>query len=172
MQILTKQEGDSWIKKHLGDVLWKSNLKELYAIHIDYLLIPDSGEKISLARNVVNGLQLKTEACFVIDEHGVWPSSENPYLFYQYRKALNEKRTILEAPYHIFDNSDMKDIECLLDFALLFFWDSYIVEPNLKYVIKTSHDEYLAIYAEDKRIFDHFKEIIDKYELKVLGKNE
>jgi hypothetical protein len=94
-------------------------------------------------------LQVKSPGLFWITATGIWPSSENMALFDGYRRSFGENRPIHAAPAHVFDGSDLVQLECLLDLALYFYWDSLLFEGPEGVAVKTSHDEYISVRAKD-----------------------
>ena len=50
----------------------------------------------------------------------------------------------------MFDGSDLTQLECLLDLALYFYWDSVLIQGDKRVAVKTSHDEYVSIRTKDR----------------------
>ena len=99
-----------------------------------------------------------------INEFGVWPSSENMELFNGYRGYLGERRSLLEAPGHVFGAGDLVALQCLTALSLYFSWDAFLVEGSQQLVCVLSHDEIMDIYVND----DHRLKKIHK-ELEEFG---
>lgn len=171
MKIFDNNEGKEWLRINTnnGDINDKY-LKQEFNYNIAYLIPKDSGRKTFLAKAIVNNLSIKEEGCFGITGYGLWPSSENQAVFYGYRKSIGENRTLGEAPWHIFNNEDIKDLGCLIAISLYFFWDVVIVEGLFRTVIKMNHDEILTLYMKDEERFLSLKKNFDNCDLKILQK--
>lgn len=125
-----------------------------------YALLPDCGKKTYLARQILTLLRLEPEAILWVTGWGVWPSSENPELFYKYRRSLGESRSLAEVPAHLCSHADIKDIECLLDICLFFLWDCWLIEHSKELAVFLSHDEFIQVYASDESRLAEFSDLL------------
>lgn len=89
-----------------------------------YSIPPDSGRKTALSRLFAYLLLKTPNVCIYVSGWGVWESSENLDLFYGYRRSFGEKRTLLEAPMHVFEHSEERTFVSILSMALYFVWDA------------------------------------------------
>lgn len=108
-----------------------------------YALPKDSGFKVALARRLVNMLLERGPLLFWITGWGVWPSSEQPDVFYRYRLSLGESRHLNEAPVHLSEPGDEEVLISLLCIALCFVWGFEIVSLDQRVGVTVSHDEWL-----------------------------
>jgi hypothetical protein len=89
-------------------------------------------------------------------------------LFDGYRKSFGENRPLHAAPGHVFSESDLKQVECLLDLALYFYWDGVFFEVPAGITVKTSHDEYISIRAKDRDRLSQIERVLSDFELEQL----
>lgn len=68
----------------------------------------------------------------------------------------------------MFSESDLKQVECLLDLALYFYWDGVLFEVPAGIAVKTSHDEYISIRAKDRDRLSQIERALSDFELKQL----
>lgn len=54
------------------------------------------------AKVVASWFTMHSWALLWITEHGIWPSSENPHLYYRLRQSYGETRQLKLAPGHLF----------------------------------------------------------------------
>src|SRR6266849_7658506 len=128
MKLIAKSECGDWLKANIGSDFTAEKVEEEYPYGVAFLLPSDTGKKTALGRTLVGLLRVKSPGLFWITATGIWPSSENMALFDGYRRSFGEDRPIHVAPAHVFSGSDLTQLECLLDLALYFFWDSILFE--------------------------------------------
>jgi hypothetical protein len=146
MQIITAAECEEWVKATLGSDFGHT-LFELYYPHAATFQLPaDVHTRTVLARTLTYSIDTSQCGLFWITAWGIFPSAENTRLFDGYRRSLGEARDIRLAPGHVFDASDLDEIECLLDLALYFFWDA-VIFVGQGAAVQFSHDEWLSIHA-------------------------
>jgi hypothetical protein len=150
MRVISDVECRDWLKTNSGTDLTPEGVQEQFEHAVTYRLPCDTGKKTALGRALVGLLQINSPGVFWITATGIWPSSENMALFDGYRRSLGERRSIREAPAHVFDGSDLTQLECLLDLALYFYWDSVLIQGDKRVAVKTSHDEYVSIRTKDR----------------------
>ena len=134
-----------------------------------YQYIQTPGKIIGSAKFVADFFgQIAEEGALWITD---WSFSyENMNLFTKFRKGLNEKRTIQQAPFHIFDKSEQDDLESLMDLVMFNTWDTYLILPNRGFVFSPNDENFYvsckkeADYQEFKDFFKHwgFKDITDQ----------
>jgi|ERR1700722_2766302 hypothetical protein len=149
MRTISKPECREWLKANIGGDFTVEKVEGEYVYGVAYLVPSDTGKKTALGRALIAVLQVKSPGLFWITATGIWPSSENMALFDGYRRSFGENRPIHAAPAHVFDGSDLVQLECLLDLALYFYWDSLLFEGPEGVAVKTSHDEYISVRAKD-----------------------
>lgn len=170
MKVISKPECYDWLKANVGSDFTVENV-EAYPHGVTYLLPPDTGKKTALARALVGLLHVESPGLFWITATGVWPSSENMPLFEAYRRSLGEDRPIHAAPGHVFDGTHLTQLECLLDLALYFYWDSILTEGPQGIVIKTSHDEFISIHTKDRDRLSHIERALVDLSLERLDRS-
>jgi hypothetical protein len=122
-----------------------------------YQLPIDTGKKTGLARIVSRSIDTDQVGLFWITDWDIFPSSQNIALFEGYRKSLGESRLIHDAPGHIFEQSDVSHLECLLDLALYFYWDATLFSGSGSVVVRVSHDEWVSIRSKDSTDLKRFQ---------------
>jgi hypothetical protein len=71
----------------------------------------------------------------------------------------------------VFTGSDLTQLECLLDLALYFYWDSILFEEPLGVAVKTSHDEYLSVRTTDRDRLSQIKRTLVEFGLEELPRS-
>lgn len=159
MKIFSPCEAESWLfDRGLSEITMDSLLREFHN-RLSYSIPVDTGKKTILARSLIDFLRSEKEGLLWITEWKIWPSCENMNLFDAYRKSLGEVRPIWEAPIHIFHENDLREVECLLDLALYFFWGGFVVDGSKRVAINFSHDEWIDLYAKQEEDISRFKDI-------------
>jgi hypothetical protein len=112
-------------------------------------IVSDSRRLVSIAR-VVGGAAIDSgSGVFVINEYGIWPSSEDYNLFRRFRQSLGESRALHDAPAHFFDSKDNDDLVSLITMTLLFSWGAVLAcGDGVQYVVAISHDEFIDLWAQ------------------------
>jgi hypothetical protein len=88
------------------------------------------------------------DSCLLwITEYGVWPSSENLHLYYRLRESYGDHRLLHEAPAHLCLKHETDDLTTLLQLALLFGWDAYLLPDSDHLAVFCSHDEFVECYS-------------------------
>jgi hypothetical protein len=170
MKVISKSDCHDWLKTNAGSDLTVEKIGEAYPFSVAYLISPDTGKKTALGRVLTGLLHVASQGLFWITATGIWPSSENMALFDGYRKSFGESRPVAAAPGHMFIGSDSTQIECLLDLALYFSWDSVLFEGHGGAVFRTSHDEYVSIYTKDRDRLSQIDRALRDLELEPLSR--
>lgn len=171
MKIISKPECGDWLKANIGSDFTAEKVEEEYPYSVAYRLPSDTGKKTALGHTLVGLLRVKSPGLFSITATGIWPSSENMALFDGYRRSFGEDRPIHAAPAHVFSGSDLTQLECLLDLALYFYWDSILFEGPAGVAVKTSHDEYISIRAKDRDRLSQIKRTLVDLGLEELDRS-
>jgi hypothetical protein len=168
MKVISKPECVDWLKTNIGSHFTAEKVDEEYPYGVAYRLPPDTGKKTALGRTLVGLLQVRSPGLFWITATGIWPTSENMALFDGYRKSFGENRPLHAAPGHVFSGSDLREVECLLDLALYFYWDSALFEMPAGICVKTSHDEYISVRAKSRDRLSEIEHTLIDFELEQL----
>ena len=170
MRILSQQECKEWLRVCLGKDSALENLREDYVFSVEYRLPVDTGKKTGIACVLAQCLaDAQKPGLFWITGWGIWKSCENMSLFDGYRKSLGESRSLHAAPGHVFGDSDLQEMECLLGLALYFFWDASLLDGAGRFVVTMSHDEFIAINTNNENVLRQFQSRLEPLGLKQFG---
>jgi hypothetical protein len=109
-----------------------------------YFLPKDSGAKVWLARVLADAFLDRGPTLLWITETGIWPTSEHMDLFVKYRLSYGERRTLADAPVHVFEAQDDRDaFISILCLGLFFIWGFEVVSRDRSLAVTVSHDEWI-----------------------------
>ena len=168
MRIVTKKKSESWASARSEEPFTWPAMERVYCHNVTYLLPNDAGRKTALARALSSLLDTTGEGLFWITGWGIFPSCENMALFDGYRRSLREERSLNVAPGHMFEGSDLREVECLFDLVLYFFWDASVFDSHFIW-LRISHDEVLTINARNREALASWQESLAAFELKELS---
>ena len=150
MRIIDKYETMTWLAER-GLTTSTGELVFTEFLSPSRFVIPvDSGEKTALSKTITSFFDFEDEALLWINEFGVWPSSEDRYLFEGFRQSLGEYSPLYEKPGHIFSNKDLEAVKALIAMVLYFCWGAVIVSISRSFIFKISHDEIIYLYVKNK----------------------
>lgn len=92
---------------------------------------------------------------------GIGSAVEDINLFDGYRKGLNETRTLEEAPFHVFDKSDLFELECLLILVLFYELFVYLIFPNLETVIYINESWFIDVTCKNNNNYKKYRELFE-----------
>lgn len=151
MQIIDKKETMLWLsEKGLLDSTGKPSFPGFVEV-IDSSIPADSGHKTALSRAIVSFFDTDNEALLWINEFGIWESSEDRNLFEGFRRSLGEHSPLRDKPGHIFSSSDLSNVGSLVAMILYFVWGGILYSPAKSLAINISHDEYISVFARNKK---------------------
>jgi hypothetical protein len=151
MRFLTAAECDAWV----------SSAPVQTPEYLSIALPPESGRLLCAARIVAYRPAFRERCLLRVKEWDIWPSSNNWHLYYQLRRSLGDNRTIDEAPGHLFLEHEMEDLATYLHLAMLFGWDAEL-RPDAPYISGLlSHDGFLDLYADDRKLLVDFHETFE-----------
>jgi hypothetical protein len=136
---------------------------QLHLVGETYSIPPDSARKTALSRLFAYLLLRNRNICLYISGWGVWGSSENLDLFYGYRRSFGEKRTLMEAPVHLFEPTENNTFVSILCMAFYFVWDAWVFDTEGKALVRISHDEWLEVRTNDENARKEFVAELEKY---------
>lgn len=168
MRIISEAECHSWVSAKLQEPFSWPGVERRHSHSVTYLLPTDVGKKTALARALTALVGRPGEGLLWITEWGVFPSCENMALFDGYRRSLRDERTVRAAPGHVFRESDLPELECLLDLVLYFFWDATVFDAGSIW-LRISHDEVFSVHARERTVVTAWKENLARFELKELS---
>jgi hypothetical protein len=98
------------------------------------------------------------DACLLwMTGYGIWPSSENTHLYYRLRASYGDRRLLHEAPAHLCLKHEREDLATMVQLALLFGWDGYVLPDSDHLAAFCSHDEFVELYSRDANRLEEIK---------------
>ena len=168
MKAIAEAQCEDWLASKLDEAFSWPALERRHRHGMTYVMPADAGRKTALAR-AFSGLNDGTgETLLWVTGWGVFPSSQNMELFDGYRRSCDESRSIGEAPGHIFERWDRKELECVLDLVLYFFWDASVFMPGGVW-IRFSHDEVFSVRATENVTLKEWQEALAPFELEIVA---
>ena len=156
MIMMSQDETLNWLVKHN---ISENNMSANYELKYSNKIPIDSGAKNYLAKEIAS-IYTNSDILLYINEFGIFPSSENMYLFDGYRKSIGINNSIYEKPTQIINQNEGIELYCTLGMILYFYMGCIIIPINNQdEIIKISHDEFLNIYV---RYGNDNKSIINK----------
>jgi len=123
----------------------------------------DAGRKNAFAALVARLLyEDPGDVVLEIGEWGIWPSSDNPELFHDYRRCLGEQRHVSEARFHVFTADESVAFRNLLNLCLIFIYDVKVHKLKSGDRVYVSHDEYVDFNFVDREKQDFVEKWLDK----------
>lgn len=105
----------------------------------------------AFAGDVAHWLHGFDHCALLMDEFGIWPSSENLHLYYRLRNSYGDMRMLFDAPGHAFLKHETADLTTFLELAFRFGWGGYIFPQPNNTKIRFSHDGWLTIFTTETR---------------------
>jgi hypothetical protein len=147
MQVIDEARTVLWLAKN-GIVV--ANGQPSFTTFVEILstaVPPDSGRKTALSRTIASLFKDDDEALLWINEVGIWPSSEDRFLFDGFRRSLGEESPLPAKPGHLFSRDDLAPVASLVALVLYFVWGAILYSPARALVIKISHDELISVFV-------------------------
>jgi hypothetical protein len=147
MRFLEQNEIDEWREEHglRADYPRESSVVE----RIVFAQGRRSGRERHVAEDCIRKLGEWSHALLIVLEWGIWPSSEDWPAYYAARGAQGEKRSLGEAPGHLFEWSERELLLSFLTAAMEFGWNAEVIaasgERALSRGLFVSHDEWIEI---------------------------
>jgi len=152
MQFLTKEQCLAWASKE--DLAFDQtpsyrDLEKVGVHKMRFATPADAGARVALARTLWNSLSDRSERLVWITEWGVWPSSEHMPLYKSLRQAFGDKRSLMDAPGHLFQLGEDDNGLSFFIVAALFFWDVYLLGTGGDVAAFLSHDEFCIVVSRE-----------------------
>lgn len=149
MKLMTTEEGEHWLHS-IGIETYRAGRLYFATPTTTYLLPKDSGAKTALARLLTNEVFAEKPVVLILEEIGVWTSSENEFLFTKYREAVSSNQNIShqpfdDYPFHYAEAHEAASMEGLIALCLYFIWGVAIFDGDGETFIKISHDEWIEV---------------------------
>lgn len=170
MKILAKEETSEILGGRSLDDFVSQLSSRLGIVGNTYSIPSDSGRKTALSRLFAYLFLRNSEVILYVSSWGVWGSSENLDLFYGYRRSYGEKRTLMEAPVHLFERSEEDAFISILCMVFYFIWDAWIFDIEGKVLVRISHDEWLEVRTDEDNGRKEFVAELEKFAMPLLSR--
>lgn len=168
MKIFDEKMAKKWLKDIPLANLNPYKLEDHFQFYEAYHLPVDTGHKTRLARVITENIN--NNGFLWITDWGAWPSCNNMDLWDGYRRSLGETRCLIDSPFHLFSPNDLRIVRTLLGMSLYFFWDAILSESPYDFIINTSNDEFIDIYANSESSFNKWTNCFNEFELEKMTK--
>lgn len=92
--------------------------------------------------------------CLVwITAWGISPAEENPAIVIKLREAFAECRRLIDAPGHLFNQTEADLSTGLIRLVLAFAWDAHIIHTDEGIAVTLSHDGWFEISTNSPEIY-------------------
>src|SRR5262249_49955326 len=120
MHCFTKSESENWVNGHgFGENPADPSFKICRILGN----IPKEFTRLTHFSNFLATSFVSFESCLLwVTEWGIWPSSENPHLFYRLRQTYSENRPLDEAPGHLFLKDEVPDLTSFISVGIICGW--------------------------------------------------
>lgn len=148
MRCLTNQESKEWAKGHGHSVKPRKAASKVFCVSGE---IPKDFSRLTWFSNFLATSFVSFDQCLLwITEWGIWPSSENPHLFYRLRQTYGENRLLNEAPGHLFLKHEVPDLASFISVGIISGWGFHL-QPSPYWVRGfVSHDKWFNLEAENE----------------------
>jgi hypothetical protein len=82
-------------------------------------------------------------------EWDIWPNEEYPELWNEIREHHGEHRWLINAPGHLFAQSERGLARSMMRLAMLFGWTAFLIPVPAPFMVFIDDDELMSIAAED-----------------------
>ncbi len=161
MKCLTHNECKDWSSKRLIQI--KDNELIFFSSDPIFIRIPKhSSRQAVLASLIINLPEVFNGGLLWLKEWGVWPSQESRVLIDRFRLSYNEKRSLNEAPGHLFYLDEKEEALGILRLVILFGWGAYFIKEDGNYLSFVSHDELTIIDSKNREKLAEIKKLCVK----------
>jgi hypothetical protein len=123
LRFYTREECEKWL---LDRQRRKPDLMPDF--HVERIEYPPKHYRVFFfAHWVASRLTYRMPTLLFITEWGIWPSSENWYLYYTRRQRYSDNRLLQEAPGHLFLGHEAEDLTSFLQLSMLNGWGGYVL---------------------------------------------
>jgi len=147
MKILNKEDARVLLDGRSLDG-FVTGLYELPILEGTYSTPVRSGMQIALARLLAYLFLRESAPCLYVRNWGI--ANEHMDLFRGYRSSLGERRSLIEAPVHVFDTVDDDAFISLMCMVLFFSWDASVFDLAGTSLAQTSHDGWLELRSVNR----------------------
>jgi hypothetical protein len=83
-----------------------------------------------------------------------WNEDERVCLYHQLRQSYGERRTVDEAPGHLFLTHETSALACFLFAAMLYEWEGYLMDANGYVITKLTDHGYVEFFSRSEASLD------------------
>ncbi len=151
MRCLTKSESIA-IMRELGFAPKGSGIEWLdgkASEGAEWSIVDSAAQQTRMAKSIFKLYPAKGSCLIWLREWGVWPSSEFPQLWDEIRERHGEHRWIIDAPGHLFSETEMDLASGMARLVILFGWDALICSIPGSFVVSISHEEFFDVFGGD-----------------------
>lgn len=142
MRCLTKQECEQFAQV-VGIApaeLSKISSEEAFNSSVRVSLERERHRAYFLATRILSLVGQFEEALLWIVDYGIWPSSENQWLYYRLRAAMGDSANLAARPGHLLDSKERDALTAYLHLGLEFGWGMYLLPRPCTRWVYASHD--------------------------------
>lgn len=144
MKILSKQEGENWLRENNLPVQG-AKLRKCFNSSLAYRYNEKASTQIVLADMIGN----------------IWEGNKGEQVFWIADWSISyENRPIEEASFHLFDESDLIKVKSLLLLSMFFCWDAYLISPN-RGMVFSPNDFFVYASCKEKQDIERFRKLFD-----------
>lgn len=111
----------------------------------------------AVARALADSLRDGTFVLAAITSTGMHPEHEDMNLYYGYRRSLQDHRSLLEAPAHLFEVEDYYHLRSMVFMWAAFRWDVTFVSSEEAGPIELSREESLRFHYPQSALAKKFE---------------
>ena len=168
MQCLTPSESADWLRARSIDGLREDGTPCVFGDHEVFAAAPgDARAQQRLARDLVSWLgEFDSVLLWLTD----WPfyQADEMALVSALRKSHGEHRMLIDAPGHVFAESERDELMGWVSLMMGFGWDGYLFAwPFRGSMFQTSHEDFVWLLSSDVERFTEARRIIREHELEI-----
>jgi hypothetical protein len=140
VQVLSKHETTRWCRSH-HIALDAHRHPECSDLQRRFNIPPGAQKRVALVTRAMEAFRGERQVLVWFDDWSVWPAGQRMHVFDRFRMSYGETRPLIEAPGHLFKDTEIEDAISMVTIAVLFLWDCFVVTPERKKLLWFSHDE-------------------------------
>lgn len=134
------------------------------ANHESRWIVPsDSGRKNALSYAITQNLDFENEVCLCVTERGIWPSSENAFLFDRFMElSFGKPEGSMDFTYYclVFRPGDEQMFCSVFSLCLTNIWGFSITDHTGEFIIQLNHDEVFTMRAIELSVLSQWVEYL------------
>ena len=155
MRFLTTAECRDWCKQR--DLPTDDNsriARNGFPFSVTTKVPEESRRHAILSRYLIENLREWDSCLLWVTTWGVWPTEESGSVYAHLRSGYGDNRPLVEAPGHLFDQTEKEDAVGFLRLVFTFGWDAYVIPSNTSLIFFASHDEFVDLFTADKQMLE------------------